>query len=173
GAEHGDHAAGHVFAAVVAYAFHHGVCAGIAHREALAGDAAEVRFAGDRAVKHDVAGDDVLGGLAAEFRRRLNRVPAARASLAAVVVGVADEVERHALGEESAEALAGRAGKADVDGVVGQALVAMAPGDVPGEHRADGAVDVADRRLDRHLLAALERGLGELDETVVERLLQT
>ena len=74
--------------------------------------------------------------------------------------------------EEGAEALARRAGEAHVDCAVGQAFMAVALGDLPGEHRADGAVDVADRHLDRHLLAALERGLRELDQAVVERLLQ-
>ncbi len=40
--------------------------AGVAHRETLAGDAAEVGLALDRAVDHRVADDDVLVGLAAE-----------------------------------------------------------------------------------------------------------
>ena len=45
-AEHDDSAAGHVFAAVVAGAFDDGDGAGIAHGKALAGDAAEIAFAG-------------------------------------------------------------------------------------------------------------------------------
>src|SRR5262249_59519671 len=57
-AEHDHDAAGHVFAAMVAGAFDHGDGAGIAHGEALAGDAAEVAFAFDRAVQHCVADDD-------------------------------------------------------------------------------------------------------------------
>ena len=57
-AEHDDDAAGHVFAAVVAGALDHGDGAGIAHREALAGDAAEIALAFDRAVEHGVADDD-------------------------------------------------------------------------------------------------------------------
>ena len=59
-AQHHDHAAGHVFAAMVAAAFDHRDGAGVAHREALAGDALEIRLAGDRAVQHGVADDDVL-----------------------------------------------------------------------------------------------------------------
>ena len=165
-------AAGHVFAAVVADALDHRVRAGVAHREALARDAAEVRLARDRAVEHDVAGDDVLGRLAAELGRGLHRDAPARQAFAAVVVGVADQVERHALRQERAEALAGRAGKADVDRVIGQALVAVALRDLARQHGADRAVDVADRHVDRDLFAALERGLRELDQPVVERLLQ-
>ncbi len=59
-AEHDHRAAGHVLAAVVAGAFDDRRRAGIAHAEALAGDAAEVRLALDRAVHHGVADDDVL-----------------------------------------------------------------------------------------------------------------
>ena len=57
-AEHHDHAAGHVFAAVVARPLDDRDGAGIAHREALAGDAAEIAFAFDRAVEHGIADDD-------------------------------------------------------------------------------------------------------------------
>jgi len=46
--------------AMVARAFHHRDGAGIAHREALARDAAEIAFALDRAVQHGVADDDRL-----------------------------------------------------------------------------------------------------------------
>jgi len=41
------------------------------------------------------------------------------------------------------------------------------------EHRADGTVAVADRHVDRNLLAALERGLRKLDQPVVEGLLES
>ena len=60
-------AAGHVLAAVVAHALDHRVRAGVAHGKALAADATEKRLAFDGAVEHDVAGDDVLGRLAAEL----------------------------------------------------------------------------------------------------------
>ena len=53
---------GHVFAAMVAGALDHRGRAGVAHREALAGDATEIAFAGDRAVQHGVADDDRLLG---------------------------------------------------------------------------------------------------------------
>ena len=59
-AEHHDDAAGHVFAAMIAGAFDDRDRAGVTHREALAGDAAEVAFALDRAVHHGVADDDRL-----------------------------------------------------------------------------------------------------------------
>ncbi len=69
--------------------------------------------------------------------------PPARQALADIVVGVADQLQGHATREERAEALARRAGQADVDRAVGQAGVAVAPGDLARQHGADGAVDVA------------------------------
>src|SRR5205807_10334785 len=60
--ENDDGAAGHVFAAVIAGAFDDGRGPRIAHAEALAGDAAEIRLAGDRAVHHGVADHDVVFG---------------------------------------------------------------------------------------------------------------
>ena len=158
---------------MVADAFDHRLRAGIAHREALARDAAEVGLAVDRAVEHDVAGDDVLGRLAAELGRGLHRDAAAGESLAAVVVGVADEIEPHAAREERAEALPGRAGEAHVDGVVGQAVVAVALGDLACDSMVPTVrlmlrIGVSMVTFSR----ALERRLRQLDQAVVERLLQ-
>src|SRR5688500_19583803 len=59
-------------------------------------------------------------------RRSSDLDPPAREPLAAVVIRVADQVERHAFREEGTEALAGGAGEPDMDGVVRQALVAVA-----------------------------------------------
>ena len=90
---------------MVADALDHRLRSGVAHRESLARDATEISLAGDRAVQHDVAGDDVLGRLAAELGRGLHGNPAAGQALAAVVVRIADEIQRDALREEGAEAL--------------------------------------------------------------------
>ena len=109
-AEHDDDAAGHVFAAMIAGALDDGDGAGIAHREALAGDAAEIAFAGDRAVEHGVADDDrFLRHDRRDFARRTDDDAAARQALADIVVGLAFELERDAVREPGAEALAGGA----------------------------------------------------------------
>ena len=71
-AEHDDDAAGHVLAAVVADALDDGRRAGVAHGEALAGEAAEERPARGRAVEDRVADDHVLLG-AERARRRGGR----------------------------------------------------------------------------------------------------
>ena len=69
---------------------------------------------------------------------------------------------------EGAEALARRAPQVDVDGAVGQAPAAAAPGHLGAEHRADGAIDVADGALDVHRLAPGQRRRRRLDERHVE-----
>ena len=87
-----DDAAGHVLAAVVARALDHRDGAGVAHREALARDAAEVALARDRAVQHRVADHDrVLGRRPCSASRRPDDQLAARQTLADVVVGVAGQ----------------------------------------------------------------------------------
>ena len=50
--------------------------------------------------------------------------------------------------------------------------MAIAPRHLARQHRADGAVDVADRPFDAHRLACLERRLGRGDQLVVERLVE-
>ena len=60
----------------------------------------------------------------------------------------------------------------DLDGLGWQTGLAESAGDPRRQDRAHRAVDVADRQLDRHRLAALERGPGELEELIVERLVE-
>ena len=112
-AEDDDDAAGHVFAAVVARALDHGDGARVADGEALAGDAAEVALAGDRAVEHGVADDDRLLRHDAGVLRRADDDAAARQALADIVVALADQLERDAGREPGAEALAAGAAKRD------------------------------------------------------------
>src|SRR5262249_4045460 len=117
--DHHHHAAGHIFAAVVAGAFYHCGGAGIAHGEALAADAAEIAFAGDGAVQHGVADDDRLFRHDGRIRWGSDDDAAAGETLADVVVGLAFKVEGHALGKPGTEALAGRALEAHPDRVLG------------------------------------------------------
>ena len=120
---------------------------GVAHGEALAGDAAEIALAGDGAVQHRVADDDALLGLDADMAFGRTMMLAARQALADVVVALADEIERDAARGPGAEALPGGAGQRQPDGVLGQAGVAVALGDLARQHGAGGAIDVADRQL--------------------------
>ena len=90
---------------------------------------------------------DVLLGIEGRTGRGLHDDPPAGKALAQVVVGVADELHRHALGQEGPEALAGRAGEGQVEGAVGQSLAAVELDDAVAEDRAHGAVHVADRHF--------------------------
>ena len=116
---------------MVANTLDHGACARVPDGEALASNTAEISFASDRPVEHHVAGDDILGRLAAELRRRLHRDATAREALAAIIVSVADEVEGDALRQECAEALSRGAREPDVYGVVRQAVMAVTLGNLP------------------------------------------
>ena len=167
-AEHDDDAAGHVFAAMVAGAFDHGDGAGIAHGEALAGDAAEIAFAGDGAVQHRVADDDRFFRHDAGVGGRADDDAAAGQALADVVVAFAFKLEGDAAREPGAEALPGGAGQPHVDGAVGQAGVAVTLGDFAGQHGAGGAVGVLDHGLQAHRRAAVEGRLRLRDQLAVE-----
>src|SRR3954452_13243193 len=167
GPEHDHAAAGHVLAAVVAHALDDRLYAGVADAEALAREAAEERPAGGGAVQHRVADHHVLLG---DERRALGRAHgehAAGHALAGVVVGVAVELDGHAAHQPAAEALATVSVRADADGVVGQALVAVAARDLAREQAADATVLILHPGVDLNALAVLEGGLRLLDELVV------
>ena len=66
----------------------------------------------------------------------------------------------------------GRALELDVDGVVGEAVLAAHLHQLVGEERADGAVGVDHRQLDLHPLALAEGRAGELDQLLIERALE-
>ena len=110
-AQHHHAPAGHVFATVIAYGFHDGVDAGVAHAETFTGHAVHEHFAAGRAVKRHVADDDVFLGDKSRTFRRINDDFAAAQTLAEIIVGVAFQLNRHALGHERTEALAGAAGE--------------------------------------------------------------
>src|ERR1700709_894775 len=110
---------------MIAGAFDHRDRAGVTHRETLAGDAAEIAFALDRAVHHGVADDDGLLRPDAGIARRLDDDAAAGQALADIVVGFAFEIEGDAARQPGAERLARGALEADLDGVVRQPGLAV------------------------------------------------
>src|SRR3989344_606020 len=153
-----DHApAGHALAFVLAHALDDPVRAGISHREALAGQPAEIGLAAGGAVKRDVTDDDVLLGHERRLARRIHHQLRARQALADVVVGVALEREADALGQERTETLAGGAVEVDADGVFRQAVGAVTLGYLGAQDRADGAMDVANRQNDLLRLFLFQR----------------
>ena len=167
-AEHHHDAARHVFAAMVAGALDHRKGARVAHREALAGHAAEIALAFDGAVENSIADNDGLLGYDGRGGWRTHDDAAARQTLADVVVGVALEFERDPAREKGAEALPGSAGELRHDRVVRQPLMTVALGDFAGQHGAGGAVDISDRQSDAHRRAALKRRLRLRDQLAID-----
>ena len=80
------------------------------------------------------------GTILSRLLGRIDDDAPARQALADVVVGFAFQFERHPLGEEGAETLAGRALELDVDRFVAQARVAVAPRDFARQHGAGRAI---------------------------------
>src|SRR5215213_10077887 len=163
-----DDAAGHVLAAMVAGTLDDGDRAGVPDREALAGDAAEVALAGDRAVEHGVADDDRALRHDAGVRRRPHHDAPAGKTLADVVVGLALEIESDAGGEPGAEGLAGGAAQLDGDAAVGKPGMAVALRDLAREHRAGRPVDIRDALHEHDRPLALERRPRLVDQLAVE-----
>ena len=154
---------------MIADTFDNGTSAAVANGEALAGDAAEIGLTARRAIERDVADDDVV--LRRERCRtgRIDDQLASRQALADVVVRITLETHRHAPRHEGAKALASGASELDAHRVVRQAVAAVTLRELVAEHRADGAIDVADRNLNLDGLLTLESRRRERDELVVER----
>ncbi len=108
GTENDGEPVSHVFAAMIAHAFDHGCCAGVADGEALAGDTVEENFAAGGAVEDDIADENAFLGQEARSLGRIGDDAPAGEAFAEIVVGVAFKLERDALRDEGAEALAGR-----------------------------------------------------------------
>jgi hypothetical protein len=111
---------------VIAHTFDDGDGAGIPHRETLTGDAAQIAFTTYRAIKHGIADDDRLFRDEANALMRLDDQLSAGNALADIVVRFTRELQRHAMGEKSAKALAGNAGEADPYRVLRQSRMAVA-----------------------------------------------
>src|SRR5690606_34652254 len=109
-------AACHVFAAVIAYAFYDSHRAGVAHRKAFACDAVEIGLAFQCAIKHGVAGNDLLRAEAAEVVRRAHNDATTGQAFADVVVAFANQIQCDAACQEGRKALSGCAIALDVDG---------------------------------------------------------
>jgi len=120
GTKHGHRAAGHVFATMVARAFDHRGGAGQAHGKPFTGHTAEKRFTAGCAIEHGVTHNDVAGGFATEINARTYHHAATGQTFAGVVVGVANQIQRDAFGQERTKRLTTRAFELDTQSVVGQ-----------------------------------------------------
>ena len=144
--------------------------AAVANAEPFAGDAADEDLAAGRPVEDDVAGDDILLGGKRRLPRRLDDDTPPREPLAAVIVDIPLDGHRHPRHAEGHHALAGGAGEVDANRAVGEPGGAVPAGDLTGEDRADGAVDVADRQVEDNGFALLDRSpAGWQERRHVER----
>ena len=141
----------HILKSVVAAAFRYRGRARITHEEPLARDAADVRFSGCRAVKGDVAENDILTCLKCAARIRREDQLAARQPFAESVVGIADEPDRQPLRQERAKRLPPAALRPHDESVVPQ-RVSEPLCDLRAEDRSESAV--CRRDLQRSLIAA-------------------
>src|SRR3546814_3293822 len=125
--------------------------------EASPGTPVELGLARDSAIEHGGADDDVARRIAAGSLRLAHHDPPARQTLADVIVGIADEVERYTVRQPCTEALPGNAAELDADRVGRKAAMAISPRDLARKHRAHRTVYVADCPFKPARGAALDR----------------
>src|SRR5690606_23590276 len=171
-AENHNCAARHIFTTVVAGSFNDCNGTRVAHGETLTRHTIEVGFAFQRTVEHGVAGNDVFRTEAAEIIRGTHNDSATGKALAHVIVGFADQVQSNAVRQEGPKALAGSAVQLNMDCVVRQAFMPIAPCDFPGEHGANAAIPVTHRGNEGNRFAFFQGWLAAGDELVVQRLVQ-
>src|SRR5450830_1012862 len=170
-AQNRDKTTGHVFAAVIARAFNHGVGTGVTHRETLTRRTRRKQLAAGCAVQAGVADDGtVLSLVDAAFRRNDHQLAAGHA-LAYVVAGVTFQVHVQATGVPHTEALTRRPFEAEGDRRLGHALVAVTTGDFTGNPRADGTVAVADIQGEVRAAQVVDRRQGHLDHLLGQQAL--
>ena len=146
---------------MIADALHDRPGARVAHREALAGQAAEEGASRRGAVQNGVADDHVslCDELLAHPAPRADRKHTAREPLAGVVLRVAPQREGDARRQPGGKALPGRALEVHHDRVLLQPRRSARRRDAARQDPAHAAVAVADRQLEPHLRrGALRRG---------------
>ena len=150
------------------------VHAGVTDTETFARHAAHKYLTRCRAVQRHVADDHVFLGHKRGTFGRINNQFAAAQALAEIIIGIAFELQGHALGNERAQALTGTAVELQMDGVFRQPGGAVLLGDFTADNRADHAVHVDDRQFGRHFFAALNGGFADVQQLGhVQRLFQT
>src|SRR5690606_27922365 len=132
----------HVFATMIAYAFHNRAGTGVTHGKAFTGHAVEVSRTGQGAVKHGIAHDDVVRAVATKVVGRAHDNAAAGQAFTYVVIGFTHQIQGDALRQESAKALTRCTFALNVQAVVRQTLMAVFLGEYAREHGTDAAVAV-------------------------------
>src|SRR5450432_759743 len=103
GPQHQHHAAGHVFAAMIAHTFHHSQSAAIAYGKTLSGSPRDIKLARCRAVKNRVSRKNIASQ--GSTRAAVNRDGPAAQSLADVIIGFTLKLEAHSRSEKCSKTL--------------------------------------------------------------------
>src|SRR5439155_22022606 len=114
----------------------------IPNAETLARDAAEISFPSDRSIHYGVPDNDILFGFRRADRIRIDDDASTRESFTDVIIGRALQFEGDAVREECTKALPRDAVESDMNRVRWEPRVAVAPRDVPRQHRPDRTVRV-------------------------------
>ena len=167
-AEHHHTAARHILTTVVAGSFDDGDGPRVSHAEALAHLTIDIELTARGTIEPGVTGYDiVLGGEVGPGGRQDGNAPAGEA-LGKVVVGLALELEAHAMHQEGAERLACRALELHLYGVIRQACQSVPAGNLSREHRPHGTVGILDGIVEAHLVLPFYRLLGSSYHLLVE-----
>src|SRR6202040_3599251 len=97
---------------------------------------------------------------------------AARKPLAHIVVAIAFERERDALGQKRAEALARTARKLHANRILRQTSRAVASGNLAAEHGANGAMNIPNGHAQRERRAIFDGLMSHFDQFAVERFVK-
>src|SRR5450755_3154128 len=140
--QYADHAARHIFAAMIARALNHGESAGIAHGKSFARSAGGVQLSAGRTIQTGIAHDHRFTCDESGTRVRPQDDPAARHALANVVVRLAFQIRVQAACIPDPEALPG--GSLEIHDQRRRAHSVIAPslGDLTGYPRTDRAMKV-------------------------------
>ena len=161
GAAKNHHAAsGHVFAAMIAHAFHYGRTAGVADGKAFSRHAVHEDFSACGSVQGHVSDDDVILCCKTASLRRINDQLSAGKTFSEIVVAVSDQLQGQSFGNERAEALSAGAVAADAEGIILQSRAEFS-GDLRSQDGSEGTVCVGHVNL--HAAAASRfQSLGKL-----------
>ena len=93
----------HVFQTMVPASFRNGCRSRISHAETFSGDAADIGLAGCRAIKRNIADNDIfMGSIGSVFRRNHHQL-AARQAFAEPVIGIPCKADRQTFRNESSK----------------------------------------------------------------------
>jgi len=93
--QHEHHSFGHVLAAMITDAFHHGGCSGVANRKSFSGDSVEKGFSTGCAIERNVSNQNVFFGCESGSPRWIHHQASTGQTLADIVISLAFERERH------------------------------------------------------------------------------